>query len=289
MWAGANSYFLANLPEADQRYVLSALQQAGITVVRVFVTQFKPNGKKTNAYGQPDLEMTTIGQYNDTALIYLDGLLSIVPDYGIKLIITFHDRWNLDSTYQVCDAYCLKYSRSKTDPTKYDPAQFYTNNDAQQAFDNRVVHIINHQNAKMGNVAWKDLSQSIYAFEFQNEAMGAINPKLPNPDWWCARATNLRPLLPFNGIKIATGGGRDFEQSIIDQNFNCSAIDLVAIHSYDFPVDLVKVAITKAIKSNKMIVFEEFGALEPENRESALSFVAGFANAHRIPWMPWEV
>ncbi|ORY51048.1 hypothetical protein BCR33DRAFT_837169 [Rhizoclosmatium globosum] len=249
MWAGVNSYFLANLPEADQKYVLSALQQAGITVVRVFVTQFKPNGKKTNAYGQPDLEMTTIGQYNDTALTYLDGLLSIVPDYGIKLIIAFHDRWNLDI--------------KANEPAKYDPAQFYT------------TKMLNKR------LTTESFTLSIIKtrkWEIQQRGDGAITPKLPNPDWWCTRATNLRPLLPNNGIKIATGGGRDFEQSIIDQNFNCSAIDIVAIHAYDFPVDLVKAAITKAIKSNKMIVFEEFGAMEPEKRESTLSFVAGLWN-----------
>ncbi|ORY47636.1 hypothetical protein BCR33DRAFT_714739 [Rhizoclosmatium globosum] len=289
-FAGVNSYFIANLPVSNQQYLLSSLQQAGITVVRIFITQFGVNGKNTLATGQPDLEPTTIGVYNDTVLTNLDSLLALVPQYNIKLIIAMHDRWNLDNTWGTCDAYCLKYC--KLDPTtnkctsQGGAGSFYTDPTAQQSFDNRLAYILSHKNPRMNNRAWKDIPESIYAFEFQNEAQGSLN--LPNPDWWCTRATNLKKLLSNNGIKIGTGGGQTFADSIIDNNFNCPALDLIAIHNYDPSAwSLLPSAVDKAIAAGKMIVIEEFGL--PSDKAGTVAAIAQLANDHRVPWMPWEV
>ncbi|KAJ3074944.1 hypothetical protein HDU98_009719 [Podochytrium sp. JEL0797] len=278
MWAGANSYFIHNLPISEQESLLAALQQAGVTVVRVFITKFDQGGKGTDASGFPDLEMTTVGVYDDTALQAIDHLLSIVPNYGIKLIIAIHDRWNLDGAWGTCDAYCQSYGASG----------FYTSSDAQAKFDARIAHVLNHKNAYMGNTPWSSLSNSIYAFDIQNEAESAIGSSLPNPDWWCSRANTIKNLLPQGSpILISTGGNQNPTDAFISQNLNCPSIDIISVHTYGDVAPLIPQMVA-AKKGGKVVVMEEFGAQGPA-QASEIAYTAGLMNANGIPWMVWEV
>lgn len=47
---------------------------------------------------------------------------------------------------------------------------FYTDDTASSAFDNRIQHVISHQHKTLGK-PWSELSDYIFAFEAQNEAM----------------------------------------------------------------------------------------------------------------------
>ncbi|KAJ3063939.1 hypothetical protein HDU98_000296 [Podochytrium sp. JEL0797] len=293
MWAGANSYFMANLPESEQRSLLSSLQQSGVTVVRIFVTQFGQGGKGTNAEAVRDLEMTTVGVYDDTILQRIDLLLSLVPDYNIKLIIALHDRWNLDNTWGTCDAYCQAYcgNPSVVAPGKCTlpggAATFYTSPVAQKQFDNRIAHILNHQGP--GGRPWSSNWKSIYAFEIQNEGQSALGGTMPNPDWWCGRAKAINKLLsPNEKIRISTGGTQYAQDSLIASNFKCREIDIIAVHSY---ADIGPfVPLMRAIQKNygKEVVMQEFGSTGA-SQALAIQYTAGLMNFNRIPWMVWEV
>lgn len=52
----------------------------------------------------------------------------------------------------------------------YGTENFYTNSTAQSAFDARLQHVMNHVHTTLGQ-PWKDLSNYIFAFEAENEAM----------------------------------------------------------------------------------------------------------------------
>ena len=50
---------------------------------------------------------------------------------------------------------------------------FYTSTEAQTAFDNRLKHVLEHVHTTL-NKPWKELSDYIFAFEAENEAMIGI-------------------------------------------------------------------------------------------------------------------
>lgn len=52
----------------------------------------------------------------------------------------------------------------------YGIESFYELANATSQFDNRLRHVMNHVHTKL-HVPWKDLSEYIFAFEAQNEAM----------------------------------------------------------------------------------------------------------------------
>ena len=53
---------------------------------------------------------------------------------------------------------------------KYGTTDFYESNDATSEFDNRLRHVLNHVHSTLKK-PWKELSDYIFAFEAENEAM----------------------------------------------------------------------------------------------------------------------
>ncbi|KAI8610842.1 hypothetical protein BC830DRAFT_1172385 [Chytriomyces sp. MP71] len=105
-WAGANSFFLHSYTQPEQTEIVTNLANAGIKVIRVFISTFNAGMKQSdsnvlsnNVYMQ-DLEYTNLGpNYNDQNLVALDWLMQLVASKGMKLILCAHDRWMLDGTY----------------------------------------------------------------------------------------------------------------------------------------------------------------------------------------------
>ena len=52
----------------------------------------------------------------------------------------------------------------------YGIGNFYTDSTAQSGFDSRLEHILNHNHTSLGK-PWKELSDYIFGFEAENEAM----------------------------------------------------------------------------------------------------------------------
>ena len=53
---------------------------------------------------------------------------------------------------------------------EYGTGDFYEQTAPQQAFDQRLIYIMNHVNSQLGQ-PWKELSDYIIGFEAENEAM----------------------------------------------------------------------------------------------------------------------
>ncbi|KAJ3223217.1 hypothetical protein HDU81_009316, partial [Chytriomyces hyalinus] len=300
-FAGVNSYFIWAYEDSDQIQILKDIAAAGLKVIRIFITGFGAYNKGTNiATTYSDIEESGVGSYNDDVLQRIDRLLVNIRDskLDLKLIICMHDRYNLDSTWGTCDGYCQKYVNS-------DLNNFYkasADSDVHKDFDRRLQHIANFKGDSLKKT-WKTYSDGIYAFEIQNEgqANGAANGGLSynvkddysvgNPDWWCDRAkafiANVGDVSP---ILIATGGGQEFSQSLVKQNFECDALDVITLHSYTTSLDEVTTSLKTALDLNtkgKIIVFEEFGWTQ--NQAFWIASVAEVAVAQGVSWMPWQV
>lgn len=83
---------------------------------------------------------------------------------------------------------------------------WYLNPEAISDFENRIEHILTHEN-KLLNKRWADLSSHIFSFNIENEGEGHLNNGIaPVPDWWCDRSKFMSGILgPKNNILISTG------------------------------------------------------------------------------------
>ena len=230
-WTGVNSYFLHTLSQTDQNSILTALKSANIQVVRIFINGVSAGSKGSSSVGAPDLEQNVVGQYDDTVLSMIDSLMVRMAALNMKLIIAIHDRYSLGCWET--DGYVAKYGLPVTDcRTVNQPTAFYSNKNAIQDFDNRIAHVLAHKNPLMDGRMWSSLDNVIYAFDIENESQGHMD--VVNSAWLCGRAEVMRSLIPSgNKILVSTGGGTAFADSLAISNFQCSAIDLVAIHTSD--------------------------------------------------------
>ena len=139
----------------------------------------------------------------------------------------FFQRWSLGCWRS--DAYTQKYGIRIVDCAKSagsnNPNVFYRNQSAKVDFKNRLSHILNHKNAKMGNLAWKDLSKAIFTFQPENEPRWDSNP-----EWLSEMSAHLKTLTK---IPISTGGpaggGSSPNPIILAKD---PSIDILTIHDY---------------------------------------------------------
>ncbi|KZV88563.1 glycoside hydrolase [Exidia glandulosa HHB12029] len=250
-WAGSNLYYAAGL-NADQRaYLLGGLQKAGMKVLRVWLDgQSSAGTKGTNIDAYPGLEPDNVGTFDDTVLNKLDDFMLDAQKYGIKLMISMHSFNALSGG----DVYNKKYGTQG----------FYENSEAQAAFDARLQHVLNYTHKTLGK-RYAELSDYIFAFEAQNEAMIGLGEGYiqQHQDWQCNRAKAIKSALGDSHILITTGGESWANESVQDGFLNCDAIDIVALHAYgsgDFNTDGLKKYVDRAKSAGKMLVMQEWGA-----------------------------
>ncbi|KAL4253208.1 glycosyl hydrolase 5 (cellulase A) family protein [Abortiporus biennis] len=286
---GANSYYLWAVSDSDRIAVLDAMKNADMKLLRVFITKVDAGTKGSTSVSVNDLETVAVGSYDDTVLRMVDTLAAEAHTRDIKLIIAMHDRYSLGCWGT--DAYVKKYNLPTTNCQDGvpDSSIFYTNQNAINDFDNRLRHILNFQSPNFG-VPWQQLSDAIFAFEIQNEAMGHMNQVAPN--WWCDRANTIRSVLGSWGIQVSTGGGTDLPTSLQSQFFNCADIQIIALHDYNldssYLASHVDAAKPLALSSGKRMLYEEFGALG-SSKQSEIQTVTNLLISTGVPWMYWEV
>ena len=87
------------------------------------------------------------------------------------------------------------------------------------------------------------------------------------------------------------GGGNEFPNSDIPENWACPALDIVNLHSYS-GVDEFRnkgpVALQRALEANKLTLFEEFGASGQTKADEIAAHIQVF-NDLGVPWMPWQI
>merc|ERR1712137_43638 len=302
-WAGSNLYYAAGLSQSQQDYLFSNLQSAGCKVIRVWLDgQNSGSTKNTPITSFPDLEPNTIGQYDDTVLNLLDGVMLTANKYGIKLLISMHS-WN---ALEGGDVYYQNWGTTG----------YYEEQDAFNAIDNRFRHVLNHTHTTLGK-KWKDLPEYIFAFEAENEAMIGIDTYgytgqsfiESHTAWQCDRAQAIREALgEGNQILVTTGGESWLDESLQDPWFSCEYLDILAIHAYgvgDFSTEKLMGYVQKAWDNGKMLLFQEWGAcywssenntcdddyypLASNTRDYNIKGWANNISAAGIPWMYWEI
>lgn len=277
----------------------------------------------------PDIEPENVGAWDDTQLLAIDQLmveaherggypyLSMndveLTDSGIKLIIALHDRYMLGcwgkgesrksrrlllTHLTITDAYVTKYKLPAVDcntaqASQNDVTFFYQDASPISDFDNRITHILTHRNALLPNSPqWKDLSSHIFAFNIQNEGQGHLRNNIaPAPQWWCDRSKHMRSVMGNSAVLISTGGGNEFPNSDIPENWACPTLDLVDIHSYNGVEGFKKnapVALQHAKDAGKLVLFEEFGATG-ENKADVVGQHIEVFNGLKVPWMVWQI
>jgi len=287
MWTGVNSYFLHTLSDSDQISILTALKAAHVQVVRIFINSVGAGSKGSSSVGVRDLEQTSVGVYDDTVLFMIDKLMSKVSSFGMRLIIAIHDRYSLGCW--ASDAYVTKYNlpvAGDCGTAVNQPVNFYSSAAAMQDFDNRIRHVLSHTNAFFGGRPWSSLSEVVVAFDIQNESQGHMTTV--NSQWLCGRAAVMKPLLT-NGILVATGGGAEFADSLAMSSFQCAAVDIVALHTYDLSslTTNLQTAMDLAGRFKKRLVVEEYGS--QSSKAGAIQAMMSVTNGFQIPSMWWEV
>ncbi len=287
LWGGASSYFLHGLKKQDRLAVLQAAKDADLKVIRIFITGVFWHSHGTDIDEIKDLESWP-GSYNDKILNQIDDLMAEAKNYGIKLIIAMHDRYAL--THKA-EAYVKKYNIKTVGESNNvnDASAFYTNKEAQADFDRRLVHILNHKNPHFNNRPWSELSEVVFSFEAQNEAMGHM--PLANINWQCDRAKVIKQYVK-NGILVSTGGGVDFDTSSKIQYFQCPYLNVISLHTYDYDANKIgqKVSEAKnlAFKYGKRIIVEEFGAKGGDKKNILARQIAAIKN-QGVPWIVWQI
>ena len=84
-WGGADSFFLYALSQADRVAHLAAMHDAGMKVVRIFISAVGKGAKGSSAETVPDVEPRMVGEWDDSVLEKIDQLMVEAVKYGVKL------------------------------------------------------------------------------------------------------------------------------------------------------------------------------------------------------------
>jgi len=294
-FAGADSFFLYALSSADRLRHLSAMSEAQVKVLRIFITGVGKGSKGTSAQDVADVEPKTLGVWDDTVLSLVDRLMLESAWYGIKLDISMHDRYSLGCWAK--DAYFYEYhfpdgTGQSCNAQKNDARQFYMNETIEKVFDNRLIHLLEHKNPFFNDRPWGQLSEAVFTFAAENESQGYIPVK--DFEWACRRAVTMKAHMG-RGVLVSINGAT-VDDSLQPAYFACPQIDLVGVHNYasgnsrEFARNYSAFAVAAAKQSGKRTYVEEFGATGPDGQKAAglAAQMAGMLDAH-ISFMPWEI
>lgn len=90
---------------------------------------------------------------------------------------------------------------------------------------------------------------------------------------------------------MPSGGGNEFSNSDIPENWACETLDLVDVHSYsglDVFQENGTAALEHAKAAKKLMMFEEFGSLGAK-KAFDIGLYIGFFNQLGVPWSIWEI
>lgn len=287
-WTGTSLYFLQALSDGDQDAYIDKLKSYNTKVVRLWVNRQGKGCQKGSTLVKdiPPLE-TTLGQYDDAALDAVDQVLVKLVAKGIKAIISPHDANSL-----------LGDSRKDCYFDRWGPGHFYEQQDAFDAYDARLSHILNYKGKYSGQV-WKDWPQAIVAFNLQNEPMDSGDSHCENNDpygWACGRAQKLKSLLGSNTQTLVTTGGLGGDISH-GCTFNtavthCDAIDAIAVHRYASVPGHWSSALPDWISqaNGKKVYLEEWG-IDASKYDQTSAFVSEVEdmNSVGLPSLYWQI
>lgn len=292
-WVGVNSFFLHTFTDAARQAHLQALQAGGIKVVRLFISSIGAGAKGAPARQTNDLESKHVGQYEDDVLDKIDKLMSEVVKYGIKLDISFHDRYALGawgSDGYVAD---FDFTYHGDGNCNNNCARFYTDATIQSKFDNRLIHILTHKNPYMQNRPLGEISEALFTVAPQNEEQGH-QKEFTNTDWgWCCRrAKAMKPYL--KGVLISCNGA-DPEDSLQPAILQCPEIDVIGVHyyasGYNAGYNTALSSVQACKRYGKRCIMEEYGTEAKGGRQWQADDIAAQTKGildNAMPAMVWE-
>ncbi|KZT25503.1 glycoside hydrolase family 5 protein [Neolentinus lepideus HHB14362 ss-1] len=256
------------LPTDQQEALFQGMSDAGMKVLRTWVTGLGSGQKNSANKAVNDLEHAGLGQYDDTVLNLLDQTMLIAHNYGIKLLIGMYDV----NTLQSKDVYFR---------TAGSVDGFYTNPTTLEAFSNRITHILNTYKHQTLGKPWSELNEYIFGFYSSH-----LN-------WICATAKQVRGNVGNKDRLIFTGGGSG-KASVQSTFFGSDcAIDVVSIHDYNDDFDsFMPNAVSQARAAGKKIIVEEWGSLfssSDSSRQANLQGNVEKINKYGVPWLYWEI
>ncbi|KPV75112.1 glycoside hydrolase family 5 protein [Rhodotorula graminis WP1] len=208
---------------------------------------------------------------------------------GLKLMIALSDRYALGfwSTDSYATQLNIVAAGSSGVQKVANAGSFYTNAWAINMFEDRLSHIMNHQNALMGGQKWADLDEVIYAVEPQNEPQGHM--QMASSTWSCDRARYLKSLITSN-IKVSSGGGITTSSSLGSWATGCSAFDIISVHDYGTSAAATAgaLAAAKAAHPGKEVIMGEWG-MAGANKATVISQFVNAFNAQGISNMFWQI
>ncbi|EPQ51226.1 glycoside hydrolase [Gloeophyllum trabeum ATCC 11539] len=280
-WTGANNYYVYTLPTGEQETLFQAMSDAGMKVLRTWVTGLDAGQKDSDNSAVGDLEHGGLGNYDDHVLDLIDQTMVIAHNYGVKLLIGMHDVNALEAG----DAYSQAAGSAEA---------FYTDETTIEAFNNRITYILNvHKHQTLGQ-PWSELGSYIFGLEAQNEPMiFDQNFYTSHLDWICNTAKQIRGNVGNPDMLILTGGGSG-SASVQSTFFDSScAIDVVAIHDYNDDWDnFMSNAVSQAQAAGKKLLVEEWGSLYSSDDASRLANLENNIqkiNNYGVPWLYWEL
>ena len=87
------------------------------------------------------------------------------------------------------------------------------------------------------------------------------------------------------------GGGNEFPNSDILENWSCATLDLVDIHSYSGASERrnkAPIALQRAQAAKKLVLFEKFGATGSD-KAGVVGQHIDISNGLKVPWMIWQI
>ncbi|TFK50436.1 glycoside hydrolase [Heliocybe sulcata] len=280
-WTGANNYYVYTLPTSEQESLFQAMSDAGMKVLRTWVTGIPSGQKASDNTAVGDLEHNGLGNYDDKVLDLIDQTMVIAHNYGVKLLIGMYDVNTLESQ----DVYYQAAGSSEA---------FYTSQTTIDAFNNRITHILNgHMHQTLGQ-PWSELGDYIFGLEAQNEPMIFDQSFYTSHlEWICNTAKQIRGNVGNPNMLIFTGGGSG-SASVQSTFFSSScAIDVVAIHDYNDDWDsFMSSAVSQAQAAGKKLIAEEWGSLYSSSDSSRVANLESNIqkiNSYGVPWMYWEL
>lgn len=83
----SQNYYIPSLPDGDRAKMLDGMKDAGMKVLRTWISGHDAGQKGSSNAKTPDVESSKLGQYDDTILKQIDQLMVEAHDRGIKLLI----------------------------------------------------------------------------------------------------------------------------------------------------------------------------------------------------------
>jgi mannan endo-1,4-beta-mannosidase len=280
---GANCYYLAYLPEDDQRRVFDLAVSFGFNTVRIWAfndSATQPDGQQVFfRYRAAGAASPTLFE-GELGLARLDSAVKLAGEYGVRLILTLANHLkDYGGVPRYMDWLGLPSEES-----------FYWETRARQAFAAWTGELVERTNVLTGTRFTED--PAILAWEIINEPRCPWDPScVVLTDWIAQMARKIRALVPRQLIACGDEGFFSHARSpswLFNGSMGVSAEAILGIPEIDFssahlypenwglaqdPVEFGRMWIREhaaaATRANKPFILGEFGLADKRLRDLA--------------------